>query len=91
MSPLFERYFSDLQYWGMERAFFERFPELRGDMAGYDGRIGGEVGKAFGNVDVTPGNGHLGGGLRDSGLGRDEETNFIDVSGMGILEGLPCA
>lgn len=57
ISPLFSRYHSDIGYWGVEKEFFEKFPEFKGVMSeahvyeprdgeggiwNYDGR-GGEV------------------------------------------------
>ncbi|KFY72045.1 hypothetical protein V499_07814 [Pseudogymnoascus sp. VKM F-103] len=32
MSPIFARYHRDLKYWGVERPFLEKFPELAGDI-----------------------------------------------------------
>ncbi|KFY58294.1 hypothetical protein V496_06201 [Pseudogymnoascus sp. VKM F-4515 (FW-2607)] len=32
MSPLFARYHRDIKYWGVERPFLEKFPELAGDI-----------------------------------------------------------
>ncbi|KAF2691442.1 hypothetical protein K458DRAFT_425405 [Lentithecium fluviatile CBS 122367] len=40
-SPLFERYHSDLRYWGFREQFYDRFPEIRGDVEG-DWRVFGE-------------------------------------------------
>lgn len=33
ISPMFERYHSDLKYWGVEPVFFEKFPEFKGVMS----------------------------------------------------------
>lgn len=33
-SPLFERYHRDLKYWMVNESFYERFPELMGDIEG---------------------------------------------------------
>ena len=33
-SPLFERYHRDLKYWTVNESFYERFPELMGDIEG---------------------------------------------------------
>ncbi|KFZ18029.1 hypothetical protein V501_01416 [Pseudogymnoascus sp. VKM F-4519 (FW-2642)] len=32
MSPMFARYHRDVKYWGVERPFLEKFPELAGDI-----------------------------------------------------------
>ncbi|KFY32592.1 hypothetical protein V493_00061 [Pseudogymnoascus sp. VKM F-4281 (FW-2241)] len=32
ISPIFARYHHDIKYWGVERPFLERFPELAGDI-----------------------------------------------------------
>lgn len=48
ISPMFERYHSDLKYWGVEPVFFEKFPEFKGVMSQahvYEPREGpGDVG-----------------------------------------------
>jgi hypothetical protein len=33
-SPLWERYHADLQHWKLDDGFFDRFPEVRGDVEG---------------------------------------------------------
>ena len=33
-SPLFERYHRDLKYWTIADQFYEKFPEMRGDIQG---------------------------------------------------------
>jgi hypothetical protein len=33
-SPLFERYHRDLKYWTVDPQFYEKFPEMRGDIEG---------------------------------------------------------
>ncbi|KAF2254378.1 hypothetical protein BU26DRAFT_582928 [Trematosphaeria pertusa] len=43
-SPLFERYHRDLRYWTVTERFYEKFPEMRGDIEGDRGRFAeGEV------------------------------------------------
>ncbi|KAF2802915.1 uncharacterized protein BDZ99DRAFT_548152 [Mytilinidion resinicola] len=39
-SPLFERYHRDLRFWTLGEEFFERFPEMRGDVEGDRGLYG---------------------------------------------------
>jgi len=36
ISPLFQRYHRDLTNWGMERTFFQRYPELTDDIAPFE-------------------------------------------------------
>lgn len=59
----------------MEKAFFELFPELEGDMETFNAAVGGGVGKAFGD-------------LSNSSDGR--HRSFAEPGGMDILEGMPC-
>jgi hypothetical protein len=33
LSPVFERYYQDLKYWGVEKPFLEKFPELAQDIS----------------------------------------------------------
>lgn len=39
-SPMFERYHKDLSCWSVREEFYERFPELRGDIEGDRRRFG---------------------------------------------------
>jgi hypothetical protein len=37
VSPIFERYHRNISYWGVQRPFLERFPELAQDIICFDG------------------------------------------------------
>lgn len=39
MSPMFARYHRNIKYWGVERPFLEKFPELAGDITLIDSEI----------------------------------------------------
>lgn len=43
-SPLFERYHGDLRHWSVREEFYEKFPEMRGDIEGDQRRFGGSLG-----------------------------------------------
>lgn len=39
MSPMFARYHRNIKYWGVERPFLEKFPELAGDITLIDSNM----------------------------------------------------
>jgi hypothetical protein len=54
MSPLFERYHRDMRCWNMEPVFFQKFPELLGEISvrGEEMEMSqGEGGAGFGEME----------------------------------------
>jgi len=84
MAPLFAKYHGELRYWGMEEAFFERFPELQGEIGvahGYEMENGAKV-----SVN-SPADSGVGTGSPEEGEGLGEFEFEIGTQVAGGAEG----
>jgi hypothetical protein len=82
ISPLFERYHRDMRCWSLEQVFFQKFPELIGEISVYEidpGNVSSST-TLPGNVDPHPGY-----GMGMSGCEMEEQMpRFGGVQGCGF-------
>lgn len=84
LSPLFERYHRDMRCWSLERVFFQKFPELIGEISVYRMDPGGASSSSTLPGHVDP---RLGYGMQLGGYStREQMPGYGGVQGWGFAD-----